>query len=214
MRLYNEKLTFMEISTDDDLLFKEHIIRIFTGTTNNVPANSMTKSDPEESWMLRRITTLKKDFARGLLRISTDKGNKIPFVSIVKMYHLFVYLMAYTDIDDEIIDQYPDYTDDLWDIQISSNTPNDQRDTIVVDVWNSIHELFIECVYEPFNIGGSVHAGGFCRIKGQDVVIIYKKATPLEKIHVLIDVLKRRDLSEVYMLPTLRELLDKTDEQK
>ena len=66
--------------------------------------------------------------------------------------------------------------------------------------------------YEPFNIDGSVHAGGFCRIKGQDVVIINKKATPLEKIHVLIDVLRRRDLSEVYMLPTLREILEKTDE--
>jgi len=66
--------------------------------------------------------------------------------------------------------------------------------------------------YEPLNIGGYVHAGGFCRVKGQDFVIIDKKATSFEKIHVLIDVLKRRDLAEVYILPSLRALLDKTDE--
>ena len=66
--------------------------------------------------------------------------------------------------------------------------------------------------YEPLNIDGSVHIGGFCRVKGQDFVIINKKATPLEKIHVLIDALKRRDFSDVYILPSLRGLLDKTDE--
>lgn len=66
--------------------------------------------------------------------------------------------------------------------------------------------------YEPLNIDGSVHIGGFCRVKGQDFVIINKKATPREKIHILIDALKRRDLAEVFILPSLRELLDKTDE--
>ena len=66
--------------------------------------------------------------------------------------------------------------------------------------------------YEPLNIDGSVHIGGFCRVKGQDFMIINKKATPREKIHVLIDALKRRDLSEVYILPSLRDLLDKTNE--
>lgn len=65
--------------------------------------------------------------------------------------------------------------------------------------------------YEPLNIDGSVHIGGFCRVKGQDFVIINKNATPREKIHVFIDALKRRDLSEVYILPSLREILNKTD---
>lgn len=65
--------------------------------------------------------------------------------------------------------------------------------------------------YESLNIDASVHIGGFCRVKGQDFVIINKKATPREKIHVLIDALKRRDLSEVYILPSLREILDKAD---
>lgn len=66
--------------------------------------------------------------------------------------------------------------------------------------------------YEPLDTEEYFHAGGFCRVKGQDFVIINKKATPLEKINVLIDVLKRCDLADVYILPSLRALLDKTDE--
>jgi len=66
--------------------------------------------------------------------------------------------------------------------------------------------------YEPLNIEGSVHMGGFCRVKGQDCVIIDKKATTRERIHIFVDALKRRDLSDVYILPSLREILDKTDE--
>jgi len=65
--------------------------------------------------------------------------------------------------------------------------------------------------YEPLHIDGSTHIGGFCRIKDRDFVIINKKATPREKIHILIDALKRRDLAEIYILPSLREILDKTD---
>lgn len=67
--------------------------------------------------------------------------------------------------------------------------------------------------YEPLKIDGSVHMGGFCRIKGEDFLIINKKATPREKIHILIDSLKRRDLSEIYVRPSLREILDHPDNQ-
>lgn len=67
--------------------------------------------------------------------------------------------------------------------------------------------------YEPLKIDGSVHMGGFCRIKGEDFLIINKKATPREKIHILIDALKRCDLSEIYVRPSLREILDNQDNQ-
>jgi hypothetical protein len=66
--------------------------------------------------------------------------------------------------------------------------------------------------YEPLNIEGSVHRGGFCQVKGQDCVIIDKKATTREKIYIFLDALRRRDLSDVYILPSLREILDKADE--
>jgi hypothetical protein len=66
--------------------------------------------------------------------------------------------------------------------------------------------------YEPLHKDASVQVGGFYRLLGKDFVIINKKAAAREKIHVLIDALKRRDLSEVFILPSLRELLEKTDD--
>jgi hypothetical protein len=68
--------------------------------------------------------------------------------------------------------------------------------------------LGITLRYEPLKIDGSIHTGGFCRMKGQDFVIIHKKATPREKIYILVDAVKRYDLSGMYLLPSLREMLD------
>ncbi|MEW6332651.1 MAG: hypothetical protein AB1558_00110 [Thermodesulfobacteriota bacterium] len=68
--------------------------------------------------------------------------------------------------------------------------------------------LGITVRYEALRGEGGPHPGGFCRIHGRDVVIINKKATGLEKIHILTDTLKRYDLSQIYVLPHLRERLD------
>jgi len=77
---------------------------------------------------------------------------------------------------------------------------------------NQLEELVVRLGmtirYEPLKIEGSVYMGGFCRLKGQDFIIVNKKATTQEKIHVLTDTVKRRDLSEIYILPSLRKLLD------
>ena len=43
-------------------------------------------------------------------------------------------------------------------------------------------------------------------------MIIDKKAITPKKIQIFIDALKRFDLSDVYILPSLRELLDKAEE--
>jgi hypothetical protein len=68
--------------------------------------------------------------------------------------------------------------------------------------------LGITVRYVPLKGEGVLHSGGFCRVHGQDVVIINKKATGMEKIQLLIDALKRYDLSQIYVLPSLREILD------
>ena len=62
--------------------------------------------------------------------------------------------------------------------------------------------------YEPLKTEGFIHTGGFCRIKGKDFIIINKKASGRERMHILIDSLKRYDLSQIYILPSLREILD------
>jgi len=61
--------------------------------------------------------------------------------------------------------------------------------------------------YESLRSEGFTHTGGFCRIHGQDFVIFNKKATRLEKIHIFTNVLQRYDLSKIYILPSLREIL-------
>jgi hypothetical protein len=68
--------------------------------------------------------------------------------------------------------------------------------------------LGITVRHEPLKSEGAAQAGGFCRIHGRDVLILNKKATGMEKIHILVEVLKRYDLSGIYLLPSLRELLD------
>ena len=68
--------------------------------------------------------------------------------------------------------------------------------------------LGITVRYEALKGDGLQHPGGFCRVHGQDVVIINKKAPGMEKIHLIIDALKRYDLTQIYILPSLRELLD------
>jgi hypothetical protein len=75
------------------------------------------------------------------------------------------------------------------------------------------HRLGIKIRYEPLNTKGSGQIGGFCRIKGEDFVIMNNKAASSEKIHVLIDALKRSDISEVYILPSLRKILDNQGDQ-
>ena len=69
--------------------------------------------------------------------------------------------------------------------------------------------LGITVRYESLKMdGSSIHTGGYCRIKGQDYVIIHKKAATQDKIHVLTDALKRYDLRDIYLLPSVRKVLD------
>jgi hypothetical protein len=76
-----------------------------------------------------------------------------------------------------------------------------------------VQRLGITVRYESLRAEGFIYSGGFCRIRGHDFVIINKKASRLEKIHIFIDVLKRYDLSQIYIVPSVRELLDMKDEQ-
>ena len=66
--------------------------------------------------------------------------------------------------------------------------------------------------YEPLMIDGAAQLGGFCRIKGEAFVIIHQDATLGEKIHILIDAVKRHDLSDIFVMPSLRHILDDQDE--
>ncbi len=63
--------------------------------------------------------------------------------------------------------------------------------------------------YETLQAEGEVRAGGFCRIHGQDCVIIHARATASERISIFLDAVRRYDLGDIYVLPALREILDR-----
>ncbi|MHB8910828.1 MAG: hypothetical protein ACYDAA_18285 [Syntrophales bacterium] len=62
--------------------------------------------------------------------------------------------------------------------------------------------------------GDDTHrAGGLCRVNGQYVLIIHSRLTVKEKIRVVIETLKRFEMGDVYVIPVIRELLDRSGER-
>jgi hypothetical protein len=61
---------------------------------------------------------------------------------------------------------------------------------------------------ENINIEESSSTGGICRIEGKYVLILHSKATVKEKIQVMIKALHQFDLSDIYIKPVIRELLE------
>ena len=61
---------------------------------------------------------------------------------------------------------------------------------------------------ENINIEESSSSGGLCRIEGEHVLILNSKATMKEKNQVMINALQQFDLSDIYIKPVIRELLE------
>ena len=61
---------------------------------------------------------------------------------------------------------------------------------------------------ENINIEESSSTGGLCRVEGKHVIILNSKATVKEKIQVMIKALHEFDLTDMYVKPVIRELLD------
>jgi hypothetical protein len=74
-------------------------------------------------------------------------------------------------------------------------------------------KLGIEIRYGNIPGEDSHRTGGLCRVKGQYVLIIHSRLTVKEKIAVIIKTLKGFEMGDVYVMPVIRELLDKSKEQ-
>ena len=61
---------------------------------------------------------------------------------------------------------------------------------------------------ENINIEESSSTGGLCRVEGKYILILNSKATVKEKIQVMIEALNQFDLSDIYVKPVIRELLE------
>ena len=75
-----------------------------------------------------------------------------------------------------------------------------------------IERFGIQIRYEPmYQDEESVRLlGGMCRLKEEHVVIINSKATIAEKIMALAEAVRHFDIDQIYILPAVRELLEKT----
>jgi hypothetical protein len=62
--------------------------------------------------------------------------------------------------------------------------------------------------YEIFDGEAPFFPGGLCRIGNESVLIINTRASTEDKISVLARSLKRFDLSQVYLKPAIRDLIE------
>jgi hypothetical protein len=65
---------------------------------------------------------------------------------------------------------------------------------------------------ENINMEESASTGGLCRIEGKNVLILNSRATVKEKNQVMIKALRQFDLSDIYLKPAIRELLEGYEE--
>jgi hypothetical protein len=63
-----------------------------------------------------------------------------------------------------------------------------------------------------FGEGFTSSTGGLCRVEGKYVLLLNSKVTVKEKIQVMIKALQQFDLSDIYVKPAIRELLEGYEE--
>jgi len=82
------------------------------------------------------------------------------------------------------------------------------EDVLLSQLEDLAEKLGILVRNENINIEESSNTGGLCRIEGEYVLILNSKATVKEKNQVMINALQQFDLSDIYIKPVIRELLE------
>ena len=73
-------------------------------------------------------------------------------------------------------------------------------------------QLGISVWDESINLEETFSIGGLCRVEGKYILILNSKTTTKEKIDVSVKALQQFDLSNMYVKPVIRELLEKYDD--
>ena len=83
-------------------------------------------------------------------------------------------------------------------------------DHIALDQLEALaYGLGIEVRYENIPQDDVTIYGGLYRLKGKNVIVIDSRAKAKDRIRTLVQALKPFDLTDVYIRPALRELLEK-----
>lgn len=85
-------------------------------------------------------------------------------------------------------------------------------DTLLAQLEEVAQSLQIDVRHEPIKKEGSFFPGGLCKIKNEHVLFINPKATREDKIQIFVNALRRFDLSQVYLKPGLRDVIEDRSE--
>jgi hypothetical protein len=69
-------------------------------------------------------------------------------------------------------------------------------------------QLGVEIRYEPMEGETALSPGGLCRIRDKQVIIVNSKAPPGDQVGTFVKALRRLDLSQIYLRPGIRDLLE------
>ena len=87
-----------------------------------------------------------------------------------------------------------------------------KKSTLNEEVLGQIEELArnldITVRYEKIQRESAFFPGGYCKVKGKDLIIINKMASLDDKVEIIARALHLFDLSQIYVLPAIRELID------
>jgi hypothetical protein len=90
------------------------------------------------------------------------------------------------------------------------------ENTIIDQLEELIRGFGVQIRHEPMKQDEDLVkvVGGLCLLRGEYVLIINSKAATMDRIRTIATALKHFDLDRIYILPALRELLDKIPDQK
>lgn len=79
------------------------------------------------------------------------------------------------------------------------------------DLKNTATKLSIEIEYSDLRDNELSIQSGHCRFKNKDVIVLEKRLSSEEQIDIILDVLKRFDLENIYIPSWIREKLGNDD---
>lgn len=88
---------------------------------------------------------------------------------------------------------------------------NKQNEEILGQIEELARSLEITVRYEKIQKESAFFPGGYCKVKGNDLIIINKMASLDDKVEIMARALLLFDLSQIYVLPAIRELIDSFD---
>jgi hypothetical protein len=83
------------------------------------------------------------------------------------------------------------------------------REQLYQHLENLLEQLGVSVIYDNLSDSEARTTSGLCKVKGRHFYIMDRSKGLAERTRLLAECLKQMDLEEVYVLPAVREFLDK-----